>query len=73
MITDAPPKKEHVKPGVDPAARRPGEKQDGHPPVIRFFCLFLAPTAMLCHPAIRISIIGSIIIIGRRPGHGDMA
>jgi len=28
---------------------------------------------MLLHPIIRISIIGSIIIIGRRPGHGDMA
>ena len=49
------------------------EKQNGHPPVIRFFLPLSYPTAMMCHPVIRISIIGSIIIIGRRPGPGDLA
>jgi hypothetical protein len=31
------------------------------------------PTAMSIRPGISIAIIGSIIIISRRPGHGDMA
>jgi len=50
--------------------RCPAKKQGGQPPR---FGLFSPRFAMNARPANLPPIIGAIIIIGPRPGHGDLA